>query len=113
MNAGRGRCGAQRRKESLPPPQIQEDFTEEAALKSVLKGLGGVRQVGVGERAFQAKDSRAKSSEAGCGLENGRGSGEGRGGGRALFRGAGGLGGAAQVGDMGRGQVTKGPRWLG
>lgn len=77
MNAGRGRCGAQRRKESLPPGQIQEDFTEEVALKSVLKGLGGVRQVGVGERAFQAKDSRAKASETGRGLENGRGSGKG------------------------------------
>lgn len=42
-----------------------------------LKGLGGVCQVGVGERAFQAKDSRAKASEAGCGLEHGRGSGKG------------------------------------
>lgn len=54
MNEGRGCCGAQRRKESLPPGQIKEDFTEEVTLKPTFKGISRGLQVGVGERAFLA-----------------------------------------------------------
>lgn len=61
MNEGRGCCGAQRRKKSLPPGQIKEDFTEKVTLKPSFKGISRGLQVGVGERAFLAKDSRAKA----------------------------------------------------
>lgn len=43
-------------------------------MKPGLKGLAGVCQVGVGERAVQAEDSGAKASEAGRGLGTGRAS---------------------------------------
>lgn len=46
MDEGRGCCGTQRRKESIPPGQIKEDFTEEVTFKPGLKGLVGLCQVG-------------------------------------------------------------------
>lgn len=74
MKEGGGCLWGIERKESVPPGQIKEGFTEEATLKPSLKGLAGVRQGDVGERAFEAKDSGAKASEAGCGLGTGWGS---------------------------------------
>lgn len=52
MKEGGGCLWGMERKESVPPGQIKEGFTEEATLKPSLKGLAGVRQGDVGERAF-------------------------------------------------------------